>query len=204
MAAGDINEETIYSLNEQNHKINCFGVDTSLVTCQRQPALGGVCKMVELNDQPRIKISQDIGKVTIPAKKNVYRLYGQDGLALVDLMQKIDEETPQANLKVLCRHPFEETKRAFVIPVRIESLLKPYWHNGRICQKMPNLQQIRKYVNDSLKTIRPDIKRSLNPTPYKVSKQKLLYSNSTNTNIIKLIAEFCHFRNLLSNVILRK
>lgn len=175
MAAGDINEETIYSLNEQNHKINCFGVDTSLVTCQRQPALGGVCKMVELNDQPRIKISQDIGKVTIPAKKNVYRLYGQDGLALVDLMQKIDEETPQANLKVLCRHPFEETKRAFVIPVRIESLLRPYWQNGRICQKMPNLQQIRKYVNDSLKTIRPDIKRSLNPTPYKVSKQTTIF-----------------------------
>lgn len=169
MACNDINEETILSLNDQGHKINCFGIGSNLVTCQRQPALGCVYKLVELNGQPRIKLSQDVGKVTIPGKKNVYRLFSQSGHALVDLMQKVDEEAPSTKARVLCRHPFEESKRAFVIPSKVENLLIPYWKDGKICQALPDLQEIRAMVTANLKTIRADIKRNLNPTPFKVA-----------------------------------
>lgn len=169
-------EETILSLNEQGHQINCFGIGTNLVTCQRQPALGCVYKLVELNGQPRIKLSQDVGKVTIPGKKDVYRLFSLTGYALVDLMQKADEEPPTSKDRVLCRHPFEESKRAFVIPSKVDNLLKPYWIDGKIDQPMPKLQEIREFVKANLKTIRPDIKRNLNPTPYKVSWDTLTHS----------------------------
>lgn len=168
MASNDINEATMLSLNDQGHKINCFGIGTNLVTCQRQPALGCVYKLVELNGQPRIKLSQDVEKVTMPGKKNVYRVFGQNGYALVDLMLKSDEEPPKPMQKVLCRHPFEESKRAYVIPSVVENLLKLYWKDGQICQPMPTLKEIRELVQATLKTIRPDIKRNLNPTPFKV------------------------------------
>ncbi|XP_076662333.1 nicotinate phosphoribosyltransferase isoform X2 [Halictus rubicundus] len=175
-ASNDINEETILSLNEQSHKIDCFGIGTHLVTCQRQPALGCVYKMVEINNQPRMKLSQEVGKVTIPGKKDAFRLYGTDGYALIDLLQRSTEEVPQVKQKVLCRHPFQESKRAYVIPTRVESLHKVYWKNGKLCQPLPSLHEVRNRVQESLKTLRNDHKRNLNPTPYKVAVSDDLYN----------------------------
>ncbi|XP_076282624.1 nicotinate phosphoribosyltransferase isoform X2 [Lasioglossum baleicum] len=175
-ASNDINEETILSLNEQSHKIDCFGIGTHLVTCQRQPALGCVYKMVEINNQPRMKLSQEVGKVTIPGKKDAFRLYGTDGYALIDLLQRSTEEVPQVKQKVLCRHPFQESKRAYVIPTRVESLHKVYWKNGKLCQPLPTLHEVRNRVQESLKTLRNDHRRNLNPTPYKVAVSDDLYN----------------------------
>ncbi|XP_012284628.1 nicotinate phosphoribosyltransferase isoform X2 [Orussus abietinus] len=176
IASNNINEETILSLNEQNHKIDCFGIGTHLVTCQRQPALGCVYKMVELNFQPRLKLSQEVGKVTMPGRKDAYRLYGSDGHALIDLLQRSVEAAPEVGQKVLCRHPFEESKRAYVIPTHVEALYKVYWKDGKICRPLPTLHEVRNRVQESLKTLRSDHKRNLNPTPYKVAVSDDLYS----------------------------
>ncbi|PNF25493.1 Nicotinate phosphoribosyltransferase [Cryptotermes secundus] len=175
VASNDINEDTILSLNEQGHKIDCFGIGTHLVTCQRQPALGGVYKMVEINGTPRIKLSQDVMKVTMPGKKTAYRLYGADGHALIDLLMRSVEPAPQVGQKVLCRHPFQESKRAYVIPTHVEPLYKVYWQNGKVCCHLPGLEEIREKVRTSLDSLRNDHKRNLNPTPYKVSVSDNLY-----------------------------
>lgn len=104
----------------------------------------------------------------MPGRKDTFRLYSESGHALVDLIQRSVEPAPLVNEKVLCRHPFQESKRAYVIPTKVERLLNVYWEDGHISQALPNLQEIRETVQTSLKTLRSDIKRNLNPTPFKV------------------------------------
>lgn len=105
----------------------------------------------------------------MPGRKDTFRLFSESGHALVDLIQRSVESTPQVSEKVLCRHPFQESKRAYVIPSKVERLLNLCWEDGQICQVLPTLQEIKEKVQSSLRTLRPDIKRNLNPTPYKVS-----------------------------------
>ncbi|KFM78613.1 Nicotinate phosphoribosyltransferase, partial [Stegodyphus mimosarum] len=175
VASNDINEETIISLNEQGHKIGSFGIGTHLVTCQKQPALGCVYKLVEVNSRPCIKLSLDVEKVTIPGSKSVYRLFGKDGHALIDLLQMKDEPPPEIGKKVLVRHPFQESKRAYVQPVKVQNLHELCFSDGKICINLPVLSHLRQRVIESLATLRSDIKRNLNPTPYKVSVSDQLY-----------------------------
>jgi nicotinate phosphoribosyltransferase len=78
--------------------VDAFGIGTHLVTCFSQPALGCVYKLVEINGHPRIKLSEDPNKVTIPCKKKCFRLYGREGVPLVDLMIGENEVQPQVIL----------------------------------------------------------------------------------------------------------
>ncbi|PVD32044.1 hypothetical protein C0Q70_07471 [Pomacea canaliculata] len=176
VASNDINEDTIHSLNTQGHDIDCFGIGTHLVTCQKQPALGCVFKLVEVNDKPRMKLSEDVEKVTIPGRKKAYRLYGHDGTALVDLMLQPSEDPPSLGQRFLCRHPTMESKRAYVVPAEVQPLHHEYWKNGEVIRDLPNLTELRKKASKSLQTLRQDHKRTLNPTPYKVSVSSNLYT----------------------------
>ncbi|MCI00807.1 nicotinate phosphoribosyltransferase-like protein, partial [Trifolium medium] len=77
------------------HEVDAFGIGTYLVTCYAQAALGVVFKLVEINNQPRIKLSEDVSKVSIPCKKRTYRLYGKEGYPLVDIMTGENEPSPK-------------------------------------------------------------------------------------------------------------
>jgi nicotinate phosphoribosyltransferase len=177
-ASNDINEAVLNSLNEQEHSIDSFGIGTHLVTCQAQPALGMVYKLVEINGAPRIKLSEEIGKVTIPGRKQVYRMIGENGKALIDLMVGCDEKKPEINQKLLCLHPFEERRRVYVTPSKIIPLHELFWDGskGGIVHDLPSLEQRRAYIKTQFELMREDIIRPLNATPYKVSVSTELYN----------------------------
>ena len=175
-ASNGINEETILSLNDQGHAISCYGIGTHLVTCQRQPALGCVYKLVSIGGVPKMKLSQDVEKITMPGEKEAYRLYGKDGLAILDLLQLPSEPRPGVGVKVLCRHPYQESKRAWVTPLRVEVLHGRVWGEGRRQGHQPGLVEVRDRVTESMRTLRSDHARSLNPCPYKVSVSENLYT----------------------------
>lgn len=174
VASNEINEITLRSLGQQQHEIDIFGIGTHLVTCQSQPSLGCVYKLVEIDGQPRIKLSQDSSKVTIPGRKDVYRLIGERGWPLADLMICPDEKPPQVGRRILCCHPYQEKLRTFVIPSRVVPMQSCVW-DGRIEIPIRPLDQIRDYARDQLSALRPDHLRPLNPTPYKVSVSEHLY-----------------------------
>ncbi|XP_022775184.1 nicotinate phosphoribosyltransferase 2-like isoform X2 [Durio zibethinus] len=176
-ASNDLNEETLDALNKQGHEVDCFGIGTYLVTCYAQAALGCVFKLVEINNQPRIKLSEDVSKVSIPCKKRCYRLYGKEGYSLVDIMTGENEPCPKVGERILCRHPFSESKRAYVVPKRVEELLKCYWpgKSDKVREELPALDDIRDHCIKQLEQMRPDHIRRLNPTPYKVSVSAKLY-----------------------------
>lgn len=173
VASNDIDESTILSLNQQGHEIDAFGIGTNLV--MPGEALGCVYKTVEVAGVPRIKVSSDAAKTTIPNDKRAYRLYDHDGRAVVDLLAMAHEPAPEPNSRVLCRHPFEETTRVVVIPSRIEELHQIVWDGSPRAEALRPLSESRDYVLHQLATFRPDHLRPINPTPYKVSVTPRLY-----------------------------
>ena len=176
-ASNDIHEEVLYSLRQHGHEIDAFGIGTHLVTCLKQPALGCVYKLVEVNGTPRIKLSEDIGKVTIPGRKNGYRLFSQTGEAIVDVMTRDDEPPPQVGVRMLIRHPFVESKRAYVVPSKVEPLYDLVWDGaqGVKADLDLSLEASRARCKESIRQLRTDHLRYTNPTPYKVSVSAALY-----------------------------
>ena len=75
-----------------------------------------------MNKNPRIKLSEDVDKVTMPGRKDAYRLFGADGHALVDLLQQPDEPPVMQGTRVLCRHPFQ-----VYLVVLARLLLRCFW-----------------------------------------------------------------------------
>jgi nicotinate phosphoribosyltransferase len=173
-ASNDINEEVLLSLNQQGHEIDMFGIGTHLVTCQAQPALGCVYKLVEIAGSPRIKLSQQVAKVTIPGRKDVYRLINKNDFALADLLIMVGEDEPKPGEQTLCTHPFDETKRVYIIPSRVKKLNTLVWE-GELKTDLLPLEEQRRYILAQLKKIREDYARPVNPTSYKVSVTSTLY-----------------------------
>jgi len=186
VASNDINESVIQSLNRQGHEIDVYGIGTHLITCQAQPALGCVFKLVQVGDKPRIKLSADAGKITIPGTKKAYRLFGKDGIPLLDLLLQAREPPPQVGKRVLCRHPFHETKRVYVVPTEVKPLHHCVWDGDQDLDSAVNIDHVsmegaividraRTYLKEQLEIMREDHLRGLNPTPYKVSVSEGLY-----------------------------
>ena len=176
MASNDIGVDTIQSLNAQGHSIDVFGIGTKLVTCEGWPSLGGVYKLVALDGEPRIKLSNQIEKITLPGRKDAWRLYGKDGKAIADLLCCADEAPPQAGEPIVCRDPFDAMKRMRVTPS--ERGVPPPTVLGRRnpARRPPGGERHRtRSIRHQLGRLRDDHTRFLNPTPYKVSVSEELF-----------------------------
>jgi nicotinate phosphoribosyltransferase len=181
-ASNDINEKSLLELARKGHEINSYGIGTHLVTCQAQPALGGVYKLVEIDHQPRVKLSNDLIKVTLPGKKNLFRLYGKDGHAICDLLTLGDDEGPQPGKAKLFEawpstQPFEcEFEKA--VP-----LFTPAWKDGK--ETIDDLKTARTFAMEQIHGgFRPDVVKIIDPVSYKVC-----LSDKLHKKLVQLVEE---------------
>lgn len=75
LASDDLNEEKLIEMENKQSEIDFYAVGTNIATCKKQPALGLVCKLTEINGTPKMKFSSDPEKATFPGKKIVYRIW---------------------------------------------------------------------------------------------------------------------------------
>lgn len=147
--------------------------------CMCVQCAGCVFKLVEIDGKPRMKLSQDIVKVVIPKKKQIYRLYGQDGAPLLDIMQSDATPPPQVGEKIRARHPFRAVLRAHVVPAQVKPLLACVFDGAdpQVAARSLSrtLHESRAHCIRELASLRSDHRRPLNPTPYKISLSEELY-----------------------------
>lgn len=163
-ASNQLDEYVIKSLLEQQAPIDVFGVGTNLVTGNPDAALDGVYKLSVSNGKPRLKISESISKVTIPHKKQVYRLknsagelIGADAIAMRDETEINRIYDPQEPLKSLAIENFS-----------MEPLLHPVMENGKRIGEKRSLEEIAQYAVKCLERLPLEYKRFRNPHIYKV------------------------------------
>jgi len=202
VASNDINEATLQGFQlAQQHCLTAFGIGTNLVTCQAQPALGCVYKLVEYKGEPRIKLSEELNKVTLPGRKNIYRLYGKpdkddtngNPRPLLDYMTLADEDPPQdGDESILCRDPFRHQHRLRVFPIAAIPLNSVVYESGRVViaanttglykdDVVPSyLSRTQKYVTKQLsEEFHESVTRykDLDPIPYDVMVSPKLYDH---------------------------
>jgi len=175
VASNAINESVLAALVAGEADIDAYGIGTHLVTAQGDPALGGVYKMVEFDGKPRMKVSQDTRKMTIPGTKRVYRLVGSEGYYLADVMTLEDEPAPAVGHPFVCRHPSIPEQQVRIVPTEVLELQVPVFEGGKSVIPEVAVTDIRERSKLLQRGIRPDHRRQLNPTPYKVSVSESLY-----------------------------
>ena len=178
--SNSLDEHIIQDILRQGAKIDMFGVGERLITAKSEPVFGGVYKLVavELEDgtvQPKIKISENVGKITTPHYKKLYRFYGNDtGKAIADYLCVYDETVDDSkDFEIF--DPDATWKRKNVYNFTAKELQVPIFKNGELVYKCPTLEQIRTYCLQQVDTLWDEVKRFDNPHIYYVDLSQKLW-----------------------------
>ena len=175
-----LDEYLIENLLHQGAKIDMFGVGERLITAKSEPVFGGVYKLVAVEKDdgtivPKIKISENIGKITNPHFKKLYRFYGNDtGKAIADYMCLQDETVDDSGeMEIFDPEATWKTKTVYNFTAR--ELLVPIFKGGQLVYQCPDLQQVRKYCLEQVDTLWDEVKRFDNPHTYYVDLSQKLW-----------------------------
>ena len=179
-ASNSLDEYIIQDLLRQGAKIDMFGVGERLITARSEPVFGGVYKLaaIEREDgtiQPKIKISENVGKITNPHFKKLYRFFGNDtGKAIADYLCVHDEVVDDSHdMEIFDPEATWKTKTVYNFTAK--ELQVPIFQNGKLVYELPTLEQIRTYCMEQVDSLWDEVKRFDNPHTYYVDLSQKLW-----------------------------
>lgn len=180
MASNSLDEHLISDMVSQGAKVDCFIVGERLITSASSPLFGGVYKLSAIEKDgktvPKINLSENVRKITIPSSKQVYRLIDKDsGKAIADVLTLDDEIIDETKPYVLFDPDFT-WKRKEIENFVTRKLLVPIFEGGKKVYEEPSLKEIRDYCLRQTDTLWDEVKRFENPHKYYVDLSKNLWA----------------------------
>lgn len=182
-ASSDLDEYLIESLKAQGAKINSWGVGTNLITCNDNPAFGGVYKLAAIKNKddadfiPKIKLSENIEKITNPGNKTIQRIYDkQTGKIRADLIC-MEHEVFNPDEDMIIFDPIATWKKT-KIPggsYTLRELLVPVFLKGECVYTSPSVMEIQEICRKELNTLWDETRRFANPQEVYVDLSDELY-----------------------------
>ncbi len=171
--SNSLDERLITEIIRQGAKIDSFGVGERLITSKSSPVFGGVYKLCAVENPdgsilPKIKVSENVGKITNPGFKKVYRFFNREtGMAEADYICMRDETMDDTQPLEIC-DPTERWKRKVMQNFQAVELQVPVFQNGELVYQLPTLREIKTNCGYQVSTLWPEVKRFDNPHQYYV------------------------------------
>ncbi len=173
MASNSLDEFLVRDLINQGARIDSFGIGERLITSKSEPVFGGVYKLVALEGEdgsivPKIKMSENVEKITTPHFKNPYRLFDNEtGMALGDVLCMHDEVIDESKPYTLF-HPVHTWKKKVVTNYTAKPLQVKLFDQGTCVYDCPSIDEIRTYRATQMEKLWEQVKRYENPQTYYV------------------------------------
>ena len=181
VVSNSLDEYLIQDLMTQKAEIDLFGVGERMITARSTPVFGGVYKLVAVEQSdgsilPKIKISENITKITNPHFKKVYRFYDREtGKAIADELclyhETIDDSQPHTIFD-----PIATWKTKEITNFTARELLVPIFQDGKCVYQKPSLLEIRNYCKEQIALLWDEVKRFENPHTYYVDLSTALWN----------------------------
>lgn len=179
MASNSLDEHIISDMLSQGAKVDCFIVGERLITSASTPLFSGVYKLCAVEKDgriiPKINLSENVKKITIPSSKSVYRLFDMDsGKAIADVLTTDSEEIDDTKPYELFDPDFT-WKRKEIENYVARPLLVKIFDKGECVYTSPALSEIRDYCAEQIDSLWDEVKRFENPHKYYVDLSEKLW-----------------------------
>lgn len=177
IASNSLDEHLIMNMDAQGAMIDAYGIGESFITAKSAPVISGVYKLVEIKKnnriQAKIKLSDNIEKVTNPAHKKVIRFYDQQGMAIADVLFLKNEVVPPHKFELF--DPISPWKRKWIDNYTFKDLHVLIFERGNLVYSIPTLDEVKAYAQTQFNSIWPEYTRLMFASLYYVDLSQALY-----------------------------